>query len=274
MSMLKQRTLTALILAPIAICIIVFLPSVVVAGVIAALILLALWEWTRLLGLVDPRVRGGLVGLHGAAMLALWLLRDTPLWWGTIAAGIGWWLLAMLWLRNFSFGAAPTQENTALKMLAGSLATVPAWAGLMQVHQNPNHGPYWALLGLLLVWAADTGAFLSGQRWGRTKLAPTISPGKTWAGVYGALAGAVLVGAVGSYLLGARELAWAGATLLALIVVVFSIVGDLFESLLKRHSNVKDSGSLFPGHGGMLDRLDSLFAALPVWAAGLALLKL
>jgi phosphatidate cytidylyltransferase len=269
--MLKQRTLTALVLAPVAIALILFLPNTALAVVIGGVLLMALWEWTRLAGYTDTRVRGVVIGVHAVLMAGLWLGRDTPLWWGTIVVGIAWWLLAMTWLRNFSYAAAPTQENKRLKLLAGTVSVLPAWVALIQVHDGTS-GPAWTLFGLILVWAADTGAFLTGRRWGRTKLAPRISPGKTWAGVYGALAFAVLIGGAGAWLLGMRELIWLGLIGLALVMVVFSIVGDLFESLLKRHANVKDSGDLFPGHGGMLDRLDSLFAALPVWAAGLALL--
>lgn len=271
--MLKQRTLTALVLAPIAIGMILFLPSTILGPVIGAVLLMALWEWTRLAGYTDVRVRGAVVAVHAVLLVGLWVLRGTPVWWGTIVAGVAWWFVAMTWLKNFSFAAAPTPDNRRLKLLAGTFSVLPAWVALIEVH-DAAQGPYWTLLGLLLVWAADTGAFLTGRRWGRTKLAPRISPGKTWAGVYGALGFAVLVAGIGAWLLGMRELIWLGLIGLALVMVAFSIVGDLFESLLKRHANVKDSGDLFPGHGGMLDRLDSLFAALPVWAAGLALLKL
>ncbi len=269
---MKTRILTALVLAPIAIALILFVPTVVFAMITGAVFLYALWEWTRMLGLRNNGVRSVVVAVHGLLMLGLWLSRGSAWWWGVILAGVSWWLIAALWLRHFSFGVAPTKENTALKLAAGFLIVVPAWCALLQVHGGVGHGPWWTLFGLMLVWVADSGAYLAGSRWGTTKLAPRISPGKTWAGVYGALVASAVVGVIGAWLLGMRGVALAGIFLLAMLTVLASIVGDLFESLIKRHGNVKDSGDLFPGHGGMFDRLDSVFAALPIWAVGLALL--
>jgi phosphatidate cytidylyltransferase len=127
---------------------------------------------------------------------------------------------------------------------------------------------------LLIVWSADIGAYFSGRTFGKRKLAPQISPGKTWAGAYGALAAGTLTAIIGGWLLDVRGGLLLGLALLACLTVAASIVGDLIESLMKRHAKVKDSGSIFPGHGGLLDRLDSVFAALPVFAAGLWLLDL
>lgn len=272
-SPMKTRTLTALVLAPLAIALILFVPTALFAVITGAVFLYATWEWTRLLGLRTAAMRAGVVLLHAVAMIALWYARGSVIWWAVILAGAAWWLIATLWLRYFSFGVAPTRENTAIKLLAGALVVVPAWCGLLQVHAGADRGPWWTLFGLMLVWVADSGAYLAGSRWGTTKLAPRISPGKTWAGVYGALAASALVGVTGAWLLGLRGVALAGIFVLAMLTVLASIVGDLFESLIKRHANMKDSGDLFPGHGGMFDRLDSVFAALPIWAAGLALLR-
>jgi phosphatidate cytidylyltransferase len=126
----------------------------------------------------------------------------------------------------------------------------------------------------LIVWASDIGAYFSGRSFGKRKLAPQISPGKTWAGAYGALVAGLLVALVGGWLLDVRGIELVALGLLALFTVAVSIVGDLIESLMKRHAQVKDSGTIFPGHGGLMDRLDSVFAALPVFAAGLLLLGL
>ena len=125
----------------------------------------------------------------------------------------------------------------------------------------------------MIVWASDIGAYAAGRAFGRRKLAPHISPGKTWAGAYGALVAGVLLALIGAWLLGVRDARLLALALLAAATVAISIVGDLFESLLKRHAQVKDSGSIFPGHGGLMDRLDSVFAALPIFAAGLWLLQ-
>ena len=271
---MKQRVVTALLLAPLAIAVILLLPTPAFAVVIAGLCLLALWEWTRLSGLRDRRVRGILLALAAMAFFALWTKRDAQATVIVVAAGCAWWVLALAWLKRISFAAAPTRENALLKLAVGALAVFPAWIALMRIHAAPAHGHWWALYALVLGWSADTFAYLAGNRWGRRKLAPAISPGKTWAGVYGALAATAVVAAAGGWLLNVRNLELFALVVLALLCVCFSVVGDLFESLIKRHAGVKDSGALFPGHGGVFDRLDGLFALLPVFALGKLLLGL
>jgi phosphatidate cytidylyltransferase len=269
---MKQRVVTALLVTPTAILMILLLPTVIFALIIAVLCLIALWEWTRLSGMRARPVRGVLIGIYAAAMLALWCSLDSWFFWVMLVAGCVWWLAVIFWLRHFSFAAAPTRENTAIKLIGGTLAVLPAWGALMRIHAGQPDVHSWALYSLIVIWAADTFAFLAGSRWGRTKLAPKISPGKTIAGVYGALAGSALVAVIGGWLLNVRGWTLAALVLVAMLSVTFSIVGDLFESLIKRHANVKDSGALFPGHGGVLDRLDSVFAALPIFALGKLLL--
>ena len=272
--MLKQRTLTALVLAPLAIAIILLLPTIGFALVVAAVSLLALWEWTRLAGVTATTPRVLFLVTNAIALLFLWQLRASPFAWYVIGAGLAGWLLSLVWLRHFSWAAAPTRENAAFKLAAGELAVLPAWLALVHLHGDADHGPAWALLAVLLVWAADIGAYFAGKRFGTTKLAPRISPNKTTAGAWGALVVAGSVALVGAWLLGMRGASLAALLALALLSVLASILGDLIESLLKRQANVKDSGALFPGHGGLLDRLDSVLAAVPVFVAGKALLDL
>jgi phosphatidate cytidylyltransferase len=199
-------------------------------------------------------------------------VRNEPVAWYLVAAGVVWWIVAAWWLANFSFGAAPTRENAVMKLVAGLFATLPAWVALILLHAEPAHGPAWALLALVLVWGADTAAYFTGKRFGKKKLSPQISPNKTIAGVYGALACGAIVAGIAGWLLDVRGAAWLALIVLALVTVIASIVGDLFESLIKRQAGVKDSGTLFPGHGGMFDRLDGVFAAIPVFALGKLLL--
>lgn len=272
---MKQRVLTALLVAPLAILIILLLPTPALAVVIAGLCMLALWEWTRLSGLRDRRVRGVLMALAALTFWALWQCRDRTMTTLFIATGAIWWVVALAWLMRFSFAASPTRENTLLKLAAGALCVFPAWIALMRIHSGQTHGHGWALYALVLGWAADTFAYLAGMRWGRRKLAPAISPGKTWAGVYGGLAATAVVAATGGWLLDVRDPGLLFAlVLLAMLCVCFSVVGDLFESLIKRHAGVKDSGALFPGHGGVFDRLDGIFALMPLFALGKLLLGL
>lgn len=271
---MNQRVVTALLITPLAIAIIVLLPTVALAALIGALCLVAFWEWTRLSGMRSRPWRAVLVAAAGGAMIALWCARGSTPWWIVIGAGAAWWFVAIAWLRHFSFAAAPTGENAALKVTAGALTVLPAWTAMMELHGSQSLPHTWALYALMLVWAADTFAYLSGRRWGTTKLAPKISPGKTLAGVYGALAGSALIAVIGGWLLHVRSVTLIALVALGMLAVAFSIAGDLFESLVKRHAGVKDSGALFPGHGGVFDRLDAVFAALPVFVLGKALLGL
>ena len=272
--MLQQRTITALVLAPLGVLLVLFAPTAALALVTGAVVVGSLWEWTRLSGVASRPARSAIVALAALLLVPIWIWRDTPAAWWILGAGVAWWLAATWWLGRFAFGAAPTRENATLKVFVGFLATVPAWLALVKLHADPDRGPGWALLALMLVWAADTAAYFTGKRYGRKKLAPQISPNKTLAGVYGAFGGAALLALVAGLILGARGVALAGVIVLALVAVAASIVGDLFESLIKRQASVKDSGTLFPGHGGLFDRFDSVFAALPVFALGKALLDL
>jgi len=186
--------------------------------------------------------------------------------------GVAWWLGALVWLRFFNFGAQPGSPARILKLLAGTLAIVPAWAALVLIHAGgdpPGHqGHLWLLAALALVWAADSGAYFAGRHFGKHKLAPRISPNKTWEGLVGGLIAGVAV-AVGLGWLAGIDAAHLPGLLITSVVAVFaSVLGDLFESLIKRHAGAKDSGHLIPGHGGVLDRVDGVLAAIPVFALG------
>ena len=272
MTTLTKRILTALVLLPIAVGIVLLAPLPWFASIVALAFALAMWEWTTLCGVAAGWLRTSAVVVFVAICAGLWLIRDTSIWWLVIALGVAWWAVALGWFRHVAFGAAPLTRNVVIKLLAGGFVVIPAWVAAVQLHGDPDHGPYWVLFMLVLIWAADSFAYLAGSRWGRTKLAPRISPGKTIAGVRGALLGAGLIAVLGGWLLGETGWSWALLVMLAIVTIAVSIVGDLFESLMKRQANVKDSGSLFPGHGGLLDRLDSVFAAFPVFVAGKALI--
>jgi phosphatidate cytidylyltransferase len=240
----------------------------------ALLCVMGLAEWARLIGIEKPVARWGFVLANALLMAALWFWRAHDSL--RIAMGIGviWWAFAALWLRSYAFCQAQTARNVAIKAVAGTLTIVPAWAGAVLIDALPDRGHWWLLFVIVLIWCADIFAYLVGRKFGRTKLAPRISPGKSWQGVYGALIGSALFALAAGYVLNPAHRELGLLVLLSVVTVAISIVGDLFESLIKRHSQQKDSGSLFPGHGGMLDRLDSLFAALPVFACGKLMLAL
>lgn len=262
---MRQRILTALILLPLAVAGVLYLPTPWLGGLVTMVLLLALWEWTRLVGVHALPAR--LAYLAANAALMTWLTWRA--WHGlalsVVVVGTLWWLLVLAWLRNTAFLSVDNRAARALKMVAGALTVIPAWSALLLLHADGALGPRWALTALVAVWAADSFAYFAGSRWGRSKLAPTISPGKTWAGLWGGLLGCVLLTVLAAPLLGVGWLQLPALALLALISGASSIVGDLFESLIKRHAGNKDSGDLIPGHGGVLDRVDSLLAALPVF---------
>ncbi|WP_158882236.1 phosphatidate cytidylyltransferase [Rhodanobacter sp. L36] len=270
--MLRQRVLTAIFLVPMALLIILWPNTAVFAVICAATFLAALWEWMLLSGLKNFAARVALLVVAAAIFGALWYGHTTLLMPMMLAVGAAWWLLACLWLRHFAFAAAPTAENRSLKTIAGAFVLFPAWMAALSLHERLPHGHWWTLLALVIVWCADIGAYFSGRVFGKLKLAPQISPGKTWAGAYGALVAGTLIALLGGWLLHVRGAQLLGLAVLGSLTVAISIVGDLIESLMKRHAMVKDSGSIFPGHGGLMDRMDSVFAALPIFAAGLLLL--
>lgn len=277
--MLKQRVLTALVLAPLIVALVFLTSTPIFAVLLAAIFLAGLWEWTRMSGMRNRPLRGCLLLGYAVVMALLWPVVRSQWWWLPALVGFAWWLLAFAWLRHTSFGASPTRAHTALKLLAGLLVVVPAWCAVVALHggrvtYSPPHAPWWVIFFAGIVVAGDIGAYFAGTRFGGRKLAPSISPGKTWAGVYGALACSAVVGLAGGWIAHAPAGLLVGVIALALVTVVFSIVGDLFESLIKRHAGVKDSGAMFPGHGGLFDRMDSLVAALPVFVLGKALLGL
>ncbi len=267
--MTKTRVIAALIMAPVAICAILLLPTQWLAAAAALVFLIGLWEWLKLAG-VD--------GLPRTVLLVLNLLLMVLLVWAsagsnvlfqlTTLVGVGFWLLALLWLRFFNFGAHEESGARMLKLAASTLAIVPAWAALVLIHASEPHGNRWLLTALTLVWAADSGAYFAGRAFGKHKLAPRISPNKTLEGVLGGLVAGMATAGVFGWIAGVQMSQFGWLMLVAAVAVLASVLGDLFESLLKRHAGAKDSGHLIPGHGGVLDRIDGVLAALPVFALG------
>lgn len=277
--MLRQRVITAVILAPLIIALIFLTRTPLFAGLLALIFLLGMWEWTRMAGVRGYPLR--VASLLGYAILfgVFWHVCKSAWWWAPVLAGLLWWLLALLWLTRTNFAAAATPAHALLKLLAGAFVVVPAWCAVVVMHgdlakPHTGRGHLWVVFFACIVIAGDIGAYTAGRRWGRTKLAPTISPGKTREGVYGALVCSGTVGLVGGVLLHVPVPRLPAIVALALLTVLLSIVGDLLESLVKRHAGVKDSGALFPGHGGVFDRMDSIVAALPIFALGKFLLGL
>ncbi len=270
---LIPRMLTAALLAPAAVFGVLYLSTPWFALAFALVLLFGTWEWTKIVGLRRNRFRGSVVLAIAGLLAAIWFALPHKSYGFVAGTGVAWWCVSVLWLRRFNFANTDTLENAEIKVVVGSLLMVPAFAAAVLLHESA-HGPRWTLFVFVLIWAADIGAYFVGRRFGSKKLAPQISPGKTREGAYGGLVMTALVALASALFLQLSSLHTFYLVLLAVITVMFSIIGDLFESLMKRHANLKDSGTLLPGHGGVLDRIDSLLAALPVFAFGKLLLAL
>lgn len=240
------------------------LPNAGLAVLFALFVLAGAREWAHLAAL--PRLYYPIA--TAVCLLLAWSVRAQP-WIGVplLALAMLWWGLALMAILAVQAGRALPAIGPAGNAIAGWLVLVPAWFALVQLHAQAG-GPQRVLLLMGLVWAADTLAYLFGRRWGRRRLAARVSPGKTWEGVAGAFLAPLGAGVAG-ILAGMTGADAARLAALCVPVVAISIIGDLFESLAKRRAGAKDSGQLLPGHGGVLDRIDSLTAAAPAFVLGL-----
>lgn len=260
--MLKQRIITALILAPLALCGFFLLEGGSFALFIGAVVVLGAWEWARLAGF-EAQLTRVLFAAAVAVLLFLLYLRPGLAPW-VLGAALLWWLAAT-WLVLTYPGSSEHWSSALYKLVIGLLILLPAWQGLVLIKQWPL-GNWLIVSVMVLVWGADIGAYFSGKAFGKRKLAPKVSPGKSWEGLYGGLVASLLITTVVGVLRGWSFSDFFFALLGAAIIVLISVVGDLTESMFKRKSGVKDSSNLLPGHGGVLDRIDSLTAAIPIFA--------
>jgi phosphatidate cytidylyltransferase len=271
--MLKTRIVTAAVLIPAVLAALFLLSPRMWGGVALAVMALGAFEWARLTGMTAPRwaaVVGGvlLIGLFLLFSPAAGFARGWPdpiVYAVCGVAGAFWVLVATPWV----VARWPTQQR-ALMTLVGWIVLLGAWMAVVELQAR---SPWLVLAAMAIVWIADTAAYFSGRAFGKHKLAPQVSPGKTWEGVFGAWVAVAVYAAIlvrfapdAGFRLAVTPLTVAAWIAFALVLAAVSVVGDLFESLLKRHANVKDSGALLPGHGGILDRVDALLAAMPLAA--------
>ena len=260
--MLLQRILTAVVLLAVLSVVLLWLPRAAALIAIALIVLAGAWEWAGL-ARIEGRVRKSLyTAACAVAMLLLWRLAELPggfTW--VMAVALAWWVLAFVWLTLAPGYGGPAQAATA-----GLATLAPMWVAMERLYDHSGHGAALVVFAFMLIWAADIGAYFVGRRLGRYKLAPRVSPNKTWEGVLGGLVLGALVALAGQAWFGFDAAAFLP---LCVAVILVSVVGDLTESLFKRQAGLKDSSSVLPGHGGVLDRIDSLTAALPVYALGL-----
>lgn len=291
--MLLQRVITASILALLVILAVFQLSYQYFSLILALIILAAAWEWGDLAGIGSPLKRGLLLlalalpmlGLHFWTFFLEFVAQNFD--WPDVrnySGALEWlvippvlfWILIMILIRNTAPGLLKLELRTRYKALIGWFVLLSAWMFLSRL--RAFYGPEMAMYFLILIWIADIAAYFIGKKYGQTKLAPDISPGKTLAGMYGALMAGVIwavvfIGYYG-YKDGFNWMRVSDFVLLSILTVLISIYGDLFFSLAKRQRGVKDSGSILPGHGGILDRIDSLIAAAPFFYAGILLIGL
>jgi phosphatidate cytidylyltransferase len=262
---IRQRVVSAVFIAVVLVTAVLWLPAPWSAAALSLVLAAAAWEWAGFVA------RGRLV------LRVLFLVCGVllcALWWQISGNSVG--LRALLWVACGSWCVAlawvvvrPDRAGPLQVAVCGLLALSFAWLALARMRIDWAQGGYAVMYALLIVWLADSGAYFAGRAFGQRKLAPAVSPGKTWAGLWGGLAVCALLALVTAQL---RQLPMLPLLAVTLVTGLFSVVGDLTESLCKRFAGVKDSGNLIPGHGGVLDRFDSLLAAAPLLMLGVELL--
>lgn len=265
--MLKQRVLTAIVLVAVLLGVMLGLPFIATVWLVTILVLIGAWEWAAFISDGTPRSRAIFTTVVAAALVACLYFYSTSPQFVRIVLGVAmaWWFAAFLWIC-----LAPGRVSPLSAGVAGLMALVPCWLALVYV-TFATRSTQWVLFTLALVWAADTGAFFAGRWFGRVPLAPRVSPKKTWEGVFGGMVASALVAWVSASYLFAVDV-WP-FVFICIAVAAVSIIGDLTESMLKRAVGLKDSGTVFPGHGGMLDRIDSVTAAAPTLVFALMALQ-
>ena len=268
--MLKQRVMTALVLVPLMFWLVFWGSHMVFAVAVGAFLAIGSWEWARLSGIqrVVPQV--GYAVLVSVLCYLLYPYLQSADYAYFMGGVVLLWVLNISQVFRFRGVSEAAKKIHFWSVIVGFIVLPATWLSLVHLHQM---NPTVLFLCLSLIWVADTGAYFSGRRWGKRKLAPRVSPGKSWEGVWGGLAAVCVVAFVASFWLFEPTLARVAFVALALIGIVFSVFGDLYESLMKRRFGIKDSSHILPGHGGVLDRTDSLTAAMPVFSVGLMLIE-
>lgn len=276
--MLKLRIITALILGPFILWSVLTFSHRALAIELALIFLIGAWEWARMAGLSNQYARIFYALSVGLLMtLVSVVLHVYPEHLVTMLYVVaGWWIFCLLWLAHaekngLKSGRSFSAGLKSVNLLVGVIVLLGAFIAITGLHQAEAYGAYYIIALLILIWTADTAAYFTGKALGKHKLAPHISPGKTWEGVAGAMLAVIVVAYLLTLFLGLKNQNVIYFTVLSVITISFSIAGDLFESMFKRRAGIKDSSQILPGHGGVLDRIDSLLSASPIFFLGLLL---
>lgn len=264
-----KRILTALVLIPIFILLLFTLSPKAFCLITGLIVVWAAWEWSFLMGVKKLKYSF----IYPAIMFFLLIFSMGLYIPGVIIGAFIWWLLALLLVAYYPNLSQVWSKSIVIRGLMGCMTLIPCWLAINFIRNISDTGIYVLLFLFVLIWGADSGAYFAGRLWGKTQLAPNVSPGKTRQGLWGALAITLLITSAALYWIRAPYKIALFACMVTMITVLFSVVGDLFESMLKRNEGLKDSGRLLPGHGGILDRIDSLTAAAPVFLFGTDLMQ-
>lgn len=273
--MLKTRIVTAICLLGVFLSCLFFLPSSWFAKFIAIVFVLAAWEWAGLSGFNQWYQKALYCVLSGCVAVTLSLYVGLFAEAGTdfdkirtvfLSAGL-WWAVALLWVQGYPSSSLLWGSGIA-RLIMGLLVLIPSGIALVHLHQQ-DYGQWLILSIVLIVATADTSAYFAGKAFGRRKLAASVSPGKTWEGVVGGITACVVLSFIMALLIDIHL--WRVIAAIVVPTALVSVLGDLLESMVKRHCGMKDSGRILPGHGGLLDRIDGLTAAAPIFALALIL---
>jgi len=273
-AVLKLRIFTAIILVPLFVALVLGLTARQFSFLIGFISIWCSYEWAALMGIQSkfPKILAALVmSLFMASTLYLIEVRSLSIISVLYISAI-WWLIAILLVISYPRSSRVWGKSKVPKAFMGLITLIPWWIALSFIRIIPN-GEYIVLFLFVLIWTADSGAYFAGRLFGKHKLLPEVSPGKTWEGFFGAIVATGLLATLTAFFLKLNTYEFFMFIMLSVLTVVISVFGDLFESMIKRQAGVKDSGTILPGHGGALDRLDSIFAAAPIFALGLYLIK-
>lgn len=269
--MLKQRVITAALLVPLVIAAIFLFETVWFSLLLACVVTIGAWEWAGLCK-TNKSVQYIYSVVTLLILVVLYWLNSANIYNGIIFIGVAYWLLAVVLVFLYQNQRNLLPKSYVLLLTIGLLLLVPMWSSLTVLKSSVNYGAELIMLLMLLIWGADTAAYFAGKKWGKRRLASRVSPGKTWEGTFaGMLAGIVI--ALAYVIVSNKDLKLGLIFIgIATVTVFISVIGDLMESMVKREADIKDSGSILPGHGGIMDRIDSLTAAAPMYVAGIVYL--
>lgn len=272
--MLKQRIITAAILIPLVIWSILNASAQGFTYGLAVILFLATLEWNNFVSYKN-KINGWLFSIIvTSSFLYLEYLANLGFIKYVIYSSLIWWLISLPLLFTFPFKASHFLQHKPAKIIVGFIMLLSTFLALNLLRNSIEYGSNYVLYLLIIIWIADSGAYFAGRTWGKHKLIPNVSPGKSWEGVIGALAATLIASFFALDILNISSAYSISFILVTLVTVIYSVIGDLSESMFKRMAGVKDSGNILPGHGGILDRIDSLTSGLPIFLAGLWVMEL